>query len=64
MRRAKSKVPTFGENVGTFGKLTMAWAAGRRPMADCVSAKIIMPARGFVNPIFAVYCIGGRHDPR
>ena len=48
MRPAKSKVPTLAD-VGTFGKLTMAWAGGR--MADLFSAKIITPARAFVNPL-------------
>lgn len=51
MRPAKSEVPAFGENAGTFGKLTIAWAMGWRRMADCVSAKIITPARAFVNPL-------------
>lgn len=49
MRLTKSEVPTFSTNVGTFPKLTIAQAAGRRPMADCLSATIIVPARAFVN---------------
>ena len=55
MMRGQSKVPTLAD-VGTFGKLTISWAAGRRRMADCVSAKIITPARAFVNPLARLLC--------
>ncbi len=47
MNQVKSEAPTFGENVGAFGKLTITWAGGR--MAVWFSATIIVPARAFVN---------------
>lgn len=47
MRQEKSEVPTFDENVSTFPKNDNFMAGGR--MADCLSAKIIVPARAFVN---------------
>jgi len=61
MNQVKSEAPTFGENVGAFGKLTITWAGGR--MAVWFSAKIITASRALVNPRlnnFAIHCIGGR----